>query len=47
MKQKLPVRPYDEMSGAMTRVTDVPRSYRPKARPENLRDRRISADAGA
>jgi hypothetical protein len=41
MKQKLPVRPYDEMSttGAMTRVTDVPRSYRPKARPEGLRER--------
>ena len=39
MKQKLPVRPYDEMSttGAMTRVTDVPRSYRPKARPEQRR----------
>ena len=36
MKQKLPVRPYDEMSttGALSRSSDVTRSLRPVARPE-------------
>lgn len=40
-KRKNRPMPFDEMSttGAMTRVTDVPRSYRPKARPEGLRER--------
>lgn len=41
MESKKRMMPGDEMSttGAMTRVTDVPRSYRPKARPEGLRER--------
>ena len=41
MESKKRMMPDDEMSttGAMTRVTDVPRSYRPKARPEGLRER--------
>ena len=36
-------KPYDEMSttGAMTRSSDVERSYRPIARPKDLRDPRL------
>jgi hypothetical protein len=44
MIQKLPVRPYDEMSttGALSSTAAPERSYRPIARPKNLRDPRTT-----
>jgi hypothetical protein len=49
MEQKLPVRPYDEMSttGAMTRVTDVPRPIVRLLGPRSARAGRAAPDAGA